>query len=198
MLAASIADPLVEHASNAGWFGPGSFTDHSNWDVVPALMLGLVFVALHVCVRVHKALTGGKASPHWLRLTTGALGPSALRLVPLIFVAQVAVLFLMETVEQQVVYGHVLGGTLWLGGPIAVSLVAHAVICALVALAAARILRALADATVQLVQLVLALATLPVLRSAASFLSRARCSTQRRFIHAFGCAGERAPPPLAA
>jgi hypothetical protein len=198
MLATSIADPVVEHASNAGWFGPGSFTDHSNWDVAPVLMLGLVFVALHVWVRAHKALAGGKSSPQWQRLTAGALGPSVLRLVPLIFVAQITVLFLMETTEQQVVYGHVLGGALWLGGPLAISLAVHAIVCMLVALTSSHMVRALADATVQLVQLVLALATLPTLRAATSFLARTRDRAHPRVICILGGVGERAPPLLTA
>ena len=43
-MAAAIADPLVEFASNAGWFGAGNFTDHSNLDVVPALFAGVALL----------------------------------------------------------------------------------------------------------------------------------------------------------
>jgi|SRR5579872_2510434 len=196
MIAASIADPLMEGASNAGWFGPGNFTDHSNWDVVPVVMVGLVFVALHLCLRVRKALAGAQHFPNWLRLTADALGPSVTRLVPFIWLAQILVLYLMETTEQQVVYGHVLGGTLWLGGPAAVSLTAHAAICALVTASAARVLRAFADATVQLVQIVRALGKFPAFAAPATPLNLFDLFDLHRSVRVLCRIGERAPPVL--
>src|SRR5208283_1357179 len=44
ILAAALADPLVEFASNAGLFGGGAFTDHSMLDVLPALIAGGLFL----------------------------------------------------------------------------------------------------------------------------------------------------------
>jgi hypothetical protein len=56
LVAASVADPLVEFASNRGVFGPGSFTDHSNRDVLPALCAGLAFGAVYVLLRARSIL----------------------------------------------------------------------------------------------------------------------------------------------
>ena len=52
IIAAAVADPILESASNAGLFGHGSFTDHSNLDVLPALCIGLLAVAIHVTLRL--------------------------------------------------------------------------------------------------------------------------------------------------
>ena len=198
MIAAAIADPLVESASNAGWFGPGNFTDHSTWDVVPVLLVGLVFVALHLCSRLLKTLAASQISSQWPRFSKDAMAPSVLRLVPVICVAQIAILYLMETTEQRVVYGHVLGGTMWLGGPVAVSLAAHATICVLVAVLASKVLRAFADAAMQLLCAMRALTTLYVRASHPTFLHRPDFSTLRRGVGLLGHAGERAPPILTA
>jgi len=198
MIAASIADPLVEYASNAGWFGPGNFTDYSNWNVAPALTVGLIFVALHLCLRVHKALARAHISPNWPRLAADALGANAIRLVPIIFVAQVFVLYLIETTEQQVVYGHLLGGTIWLGGPIPVSLVAHAVVCVLVTAVASLVLRAFADAAIRLVQIVHSIARLPALAAPTVFLGRPVFCAHPESNRVLGRIGERAPPSLTA
>src|SRR5262249_25040176 len=52
VIASAIADPLLEAASNAGIFGNAHYTDHSNLDVLPALAVGLVAVAIHVGLRI--------------------------------------------------------------------------------------------------------------------------------------------------
>ena len=54
VIAAAIADPMIESASNAGWFGPGILTDHSNLDVLPALICGAIFVACFLTLRVRR------------------------------------------------------------------------------------------------------------------------------------------------
>jgi hypothetical protein len=112
-----MADPLVEWASNAGRFGPGNFTDHSTADVVPALLVGVLFVATHLWLRVRRALTRGPASD-LLRASRQAIGGGVLRLLPLVFAIQMLVLYCMETSEQIAVVGHPLGGMIWLGGPV--------------------------------------------------------------------------------
>ena len=198
MIAACIADPLLESASNAGWFGPGNFTDHSTWDIVPIVLVGLLFVALHLWLRVQKGLAEARLPHSWLPQVTDALGPSALRLVPLTFVAQVSTLYMMETTEQQVVYGHVLGGTLWLGAPILVSLTVHAMICALVTVVLSKALRAFSDATIQIVHLICALATLRLYSPQAAFFDSPRFTENRQPVGALGHTGERAPPVLTA
>ena len=58
IIAAAIADPCVEFASNSGWFGPGRFTDRSNLDVVPALLVGLAVIACYVGMRIREVALG--------------------------------------------------------------------------------------------------------------------------------------------
>jgi hypothetical protein len=50
----------------------------------------------------------------------------------------------METCEQTAIWGHPLGGTIWLGGPIAISLALHAIAGVAVAGLFSRALRWLA------------------------------------------------------
>jgi len=146
ILSAALADPLVEFASNAGLFGRGSFTDHSNVDVLPALLAGGLIALAHVALRAH-------AAKSWqLRAVGDCLSPTTvLRLLPAILVMQIGVLYGMETFEQVVVYGHALGGAIWLGGPVLVSLSVHALFCLGVCLGIARSLRALAHTVVRIV-----------------------------------------------
>ena len=47
-IAAAIADPIVESAANPRWFGPGRLTDHSNLDVLPALLAGTFLMLLYI------------------------------------------------------------------------------------------------------------------------------------------------------
>src|ERR1700694_3279642 len=69
LVALAIADPLTEWASNAGLFGPGNFTDHSNADVVPALFAGFAFFALHLVMR---SLSASRARDYRPRPWLGA------------------------------------------------------------------------------------------------------------------------------
>ena len=67
VIAAAIADPVVEFASNHGAFGAGNFTDHSSLDVVPALIAGLIAAALAVGLRVRSHFADATApSRDWL------------------------------------------------------------------------------------------------------------------------------------
>jgi len=194
MVAASIADPLVEYASNKGWFGPGTFTDYSNWNVAPALTLGLIFVALHLFLRVCKALAGVHLSPDWPRVAIDALGPNIIRLVPIIFAAQLVALYAIETAEQRVIYGHLLGSTIWLGGPILVSLGTHAVMCVLVTLVTSLVLRAFSYAAIRFVQAVQVIARLAAVAAPTVFLGDPSFAAHHDSNHALGRIGERAPP----
>jgi hypothetical protein len=199
MIAASLADPLVEFASNSGWFGPGAFTDNSNWNVVPALLVGLLFVALHFYLRVRSHFAEAqKAELNWLKLASDALGARIRYLIPVIFAVQVLALYVIETSEQLVTYGHPLGGSIWLGGPIAASLTTHAVVCCVIALAVSWLVRALAAATIRLVTLVRAFAILQVREPRPNFLSRARRISAGRSTRVLCRIGERAPPFLIA
>lgn len=116
VVAAAAIDPGVEWMANNGLFGPGQFTDHSNLDVIPALLVGLFFSAAFVAGIVRRFAQV---------VDTGSI----VKLAPAIFVVQLAVLWSMETVEQIVVIGRPMGGTIWLGGPAVVSLALHAAGC---------------------------------------------------------------------
>jgi hypothetical protein len=149
VVAAAIADPCVEAASNAAWFGPGNFTDHSTLDVVPALLSGAVFVGICVILRIRREL---------LRASSEALRADIGRLLPALFATQLSVLFAMETAEQIVVAGHPLGGTIWLGGPIWFSLAVHACAGVAVAFALACTICACARTTVRVLRRIRSLA----------------------------------------
>jgi len=160
VIAAATADPIVEFASNRGLFGPGSFTDHSYLDVLPALVAGSLLAAFLVLLRVRQALAApGNRPPDLLRASSRALRSHLASLIPVAFGMQIAVLFSMETAEQIAVTGHRLGGTVWLGGPALVSLAAHALACALVVYALAKIVHACASATLRVIRLIRALTT---------------------------------------
>lgn len=189
LIAAALADPLVESLSNNGAFGGGSFTDHSNADVVPALSAGLMLAALAGVIRLGGALRGAHRA-------TPAAPLGVLRLVPFVFALQIVLLYAMETGEQLAVYGRLLGGALWLGGPPLASLTIHALACVLATWLAVRTARAFARTVVRIAGRIMAIAVAP--RTAAVFCARLgqRLDT-RRSAFARRVAGERAPPQLA-
>ncbi|MGB6984452.1 MAG: hypothetical protein WBD74_00605, partial [Candidatus Aquilonibacter sp.] len=143
VIAAAIADPCVETVANAGWFGPGNFTDHSTLDVVPALVSGAVLIAICLAMRIRREL---------LRASGEALRADVERLLPALFATQLGVLWTMETGEQIVVAGHPLGGTIWLGGPLWFSLTVHALVGLGVALALAQTVCVCASTTARMIR----------------------------------------------
>jgi hypothetical protein len=197
VIAAAIADPLVEFASNAGWFGPGLFTDHSNLDVAPVLVAGVLLLAVYLVMKAQAALANGSGRDVW-REAGHALGSDLRRLLPAIFALQMLTLYVMETAEQYVVWGHSLGPTVWLGGPLPVSLAVHAIICVALAVTIARWMRALTATTLRFIRLIRALATFAP-QPAASIASRSRdCISFKRSAPVVCRIGERAPPPVSA
>jgi len=152
--AAALGDSLVEGLSNRGEFGAGRFTDHSNADIVPALLVGLVFAALFVIGVVRRTVPHARLcrTPAWLRDSQSAISSqSAMRLFPITFGLQIVTLFGAETLEQLVVKGHTLGGTIWLGGPVLASVALHAAIGLLVIIALARLLEWVAHSIVEVI-----------------------------------------------
>lgn len=174
----------MEFASNAGWFGPGNFTDRSNLDVLPALVVGLGVLALYL-IGTARTLLAGTALPRRI-----------VSLVPSIFVLQILALYAMETAEQVIVAGHTLGPTVWLGGPIFASLAIHAAFCLAITLWIARSARGLAVTTLRVIRLIKAIATLAA--QAVGILpsrpSGERCF--RQLVPVLCRIGERAPPLL--
>jgi hypothetical protein len=105
---------------------------------------------------VRRALRAGEHVPAsastWRDLTPAAL---ACRLGA-IFAVQIAALWTMETFEQYAVFGHGFGGTIWLGGPVLMSLAVHAALCVVTALTARSVLRALEPRALRLLRALLA------------------------------------------
>lgn len=189
LVAASFADPLVEFASNSGAFGAGSFTDHSNWDVFPALGTGVVLAAIYIALRVRRAFVR--------RHVHDVLRPSALlSLLPFVFAAQIALLYVMETAEQFVVTGHALGSVIWLGGPAPVSLAVHAVICVLSTFLLGRLACHLARSAATLVAHIIAAIAVAPRSAAITFTLVSRRADARRRAPLLSRTGLRAPPPL--
>jgi hypothetical protein len=194
VVAAAVADPLVEAAANAGWFGRGTFTDRSSVDVVPALVAGTAIVVLQLALRIaglFRSRVDGKAL---LRASDQALSDGIGRLLPLTFGLQIVTLFVMETAEQVAVWHHSLGGTVWLGGPVAVSLAAHAFACITVAFAAARAIRVLAAGAARVISIVRELATLRPQCSRGLIVRRRRSFLRYSLLRVRFRIGERAPP----
>jgi len=132
IIAAGLANPCIEFASNAGWFGRSDFTDHSNLDVIPTIAFGIVFCAIVIVRRLSRLAATGDAKrvAAWLRLSSHVLRARNIApFIPAAFGMQMSALFAMESFEQFAVRGHILGGTLWLGGPLAVSLIIHGIFC---------------------------------------------------------------------
>jgi hypothetical protein len=149
VVAAALADPLVEFASNAGAFGRCNCTDHSNLDVFPALFVGLVLGIALLSLRIRKLLV---ASFGRTPAPAAVLAPRPLmRIVPVVFAIQLAVLFAMETTEQFIVRGHGLGGTIWLGAPVPISLAIHATFAIIATFAISRLLCTITQASVRIV-----------------------------------------------
>jgi hypothetical protein len=177
----SFADPIVESASNAGWFGTGSFTDHSSANVLPTLFAGAVLLAFYFVRRARVIAAQNRAD-------------TLARVLPAIFVLQLGALYVMETFEQLAVWRHTLGPTVWLGAPAPTSIAIHAAICAAVAFALLRSKRRLAAATLRVMAIVTAIAT----RSAVPEKPLATHRTARVRVQALlpvlCTIGERAPP----
>jgi hypothetical protein len=130
LLSAAIGDALVESVSNSGLFGKG-YDDDNHLSVIPALVAGMTLVLLVVAVRTWSLLRSGSSLRRgdWLAESAAEFvhAPSRFDL-PAVLAIQFTALFLMESVEQLFFGGKLLGGTVWLGGPIAFSVLTHALL----------------------------------------------------------------------
>jgi hypothetical protein len=138
-----LADPFVESVSNTGIFG-GGYADDDRLGVVPTLLIGIVLVlgvATLNCVRVwrQEVHTGNR----WFVNAAKDLSTrSPINDLPFVFLLQLCALFSLESSEQLLSDGHLLGGLVWLGGPIAFSLLTHALMGAACTYALGAIMRA--------------------------------------------------------
>ena len=197
MVAASLANVLVESASNRGWFGPGVFTDHSYWDIPPVLLTAIVLLAGYAWLRIRAAFgCGGNVTERTLESLRSLLGSDPLRIAPTVFAAQLAILYAMETAEQVLVYGHALGGNLWLGGPPALALMAHGLVSIAILLLIAFALRVLGEASALVIQWLRIFMLLRVRDAQPPFLEGFQDPTGRRSARIVCNVGERAPPLL--
>jgi hypothetical protein len=195
IIAAGLANPCIEFASNAGWFGHGDFTDHSNIDVIPTLAFGIVFCAVVIVQRLSRLAASGSTErvAAWLRLSSQVLRTRNIApFIPVAFGMQMSVLFAMESFEQLAVRGHVLGGALWLGAPIAVSLVVHGLFCVATAHVLTRALHSFARKAVRIARLLQAL--IPATGDSVTILPRATQTWLPWPGSLHGGLGERAPP----
>lgn len=197
IIAAALADPLLEFASNAGAFGSCNCTDHSNLDVLPALLLGSLFGLRYLYLRVRRHFAAAGATDEGP--PSGTLASNVLaRLLPATFALQLLVLFTMETAEQAVVRGQVLGGLIWLGAPAPISLAVHALFCIAVTFIGAFILRTLTTTAVRIAGFILRAIASSARRPHGLFARFPYPVAFRRLVPV-GCRiGERAPPRIAA
>ena len=186
LISAAVADPLLEAASNRGVFGHGTFTDHSNLDVLPALCVGLVAIGVHVALRINSGL---------LRSWDTALRARAGTLLPMTFAAQLIVLYSMETIEQAVVAGHPLGGSIWLGAPAIIALAVHALTCIIAFFIATCVMHELAWATLRVVRIIRAILTRGVANCIV--IERRLFIVRKQLAPELCTAGGRAPPSYA-
>jgi hypothetical protein len=199
MLAASTANVMVESASNAGWFGPGAFTDRSCWDIPPVVCTALFFMGLCALVQIRAAFRQLRHPANGIvRIASDFLAGSIFRSAATIFATQLLVLSGMETSEQIVIYGHTLGGMVWLGGPVGIALTVHAVVCLTIICVTAAALHHISDLARHVVQLLNVL-ILPRTRDRQPFYISARLALSEGHTTRVCCRiGERAPPVVLA
>lgn len=192
LVAAAIADPIVEALSNAGVFGAGNYTDRSMADVAPVLSIGVLGALVCLFALVTRAL--GWWSAEKRRVWDERVRVPSSWLYPATLVLELGVLFTMETCEQLVLHGYVLGALTWLGGPVLASLAIHAFVTAIVTVALARGLRCGAIAIVTVVRFLARLVVVPTPRVASACALSYRFWRKRPLAPILCRIGERAPP----
>jgi hypothetical protein len=191
---------LVETVSNSGLFGSG-YHDNNHVSVIPALVAGAIFVLGIIGARCWSVVRGASSLRRgdWLlESATRFAQPSALLDLPIVLAAQVAALFVMEGTEQLVSGGQLLGGTVWLGGPILFSLATHALLgtsCMLLFLA---LMRSIHGAVASLVRRTIEIILVSLARGSARLVVDRRDDAAASHLQAPPARqiGGRAPPPL--
>jgi len=166
IIAAALADPIVESLANAGILG-GHYTDNNHLSVIPAFVVGGIFALVTLALDSWNA---SRASNDWLVEVAKSFSKrSPVEDLPCVFVLQLLALFFMESAEQLAFGGKLLGGTAWLGGPIICSLIVHAVIGIGCLFALAGFMRGLLRSLASLVRAVVQFIWLGVARPACCF-----------------------------
>jgi hypothetical protein len=158
LVAAALADPIVESIANAGTFGPG-YADNTHLGVIPTAVLGAILVLEIAVVRCLDVLRGFTAASRTrFADVASSLGTrSTLTDLPIVFALQIATLYALESGEQLATSGQFAGGLVWLGGPIAFSLIVHAAMGIGLTFALGALLRAIVRAFASVVRTVFAL-----------------------------------------
>jgi hypothetical protein len=188
LVAAAITDPLVETIANTGVLGRG-YADNDHSSVIPALIAGGILVLLVI---------GGRT---WaLAIARRITERSPLHDLPFVLILQFMALFGMESAEQLLDGGRLLGGTVWLGGPAWFSIVTHIVIGVACTLLIARSMRAIARRCAAIVSIAIELILCARTYGSAPLFARRRHHGTRRYAQAIHVrqTGERAPPLLLA
>jgi hypothetical protein len=200
LVAAALGDPLVESVSNSGLFGRG-YHDNNHQSVIPAMVAGGMLVFVILAARCWSIVRSGSPLRRgdWLLESASRFSqPSALPDLPVVLAFQLAALFAMESAEQLFFGGELLGGTVWLGGPIAFSLATHALLgtsCTLLFLA---LMRSIHEAVASLVRRTIETILVLLARSGARLVVEIRNDAARPHLQAPPARqiGGRAPPPL--
>jgi hypothetical protein len=150
-VAAGLGDPVVESVSNTGIFG--HYIDNNHLGVVPTLLAGTVVIAEVLVLRFVEAWrrSTNRSRNSFVDIARDFGSRSVARDFPLIFALQLISVFALESGEQLVAGGKLLGGTAWLGGPILFSLIAHAIIGGLCTFTLDACMRAIVRALASLV-----------------------------------------------
>jgi hypothetical protein len=153
LVAAAAGDALVETISDSGILGPG-YNDNNHLSVIPALVAGALLGLIVISVRTFSLFRRGSALRRdWLlEGATNLARESPLRDIPIVLGLQSAALFAMESIEQLAFGGKLLGGIVWLGGPVAFSLITHALLGSAFTLLLAALVRAILATVASLVR----------------------------------------------
>lgn len=198
LAAAATGDALVEGVSNTGVVGPG-YSDTNHLSVIPTLVAGTLMALLVMgsrCIDLFR-----RASKHRDRLADIAADVctgSPLRDLPWVLSLQFAALIAMESVEQVLLGGRLLGGLLWLGGPAWFSIVTHVALGAAFTVLAARFMRSTISRCARLVDDALELLLEAYGRQSLSGFAHRRDDrepSRAAPVHVYQI-GERAPPLL--
>jgi len=198
LIAAALGDALVETISNTGVLGSG-YADNDHLSVIPTLVAGASLALLLLCRRCIALLRhSAERSDLLLAVAKQISSHSPLDDVRFVLVLQFVALFVMENCEQLCLSGKLLGGTVWLGGPVWFGLCMHLLIGSLCTLLVRHAIRAIVRRCAVLIATALEfLLDACMLQDSSTFASR--CSLSCLLVHRtlrVHQVGERAPPLL--
>jgi hypothetical protein len=199
LIAAAIADPVVESISNTHVFGDG-YDDNNHLGVVPTLLAGLLLAAEMLVMRFIEIMRRSANRSHrsLIDVARGFAARPIARDLPCVFAIQLLALFALESSEQLIAGGKLLGGTAWLGGPIVFSLLMHGLIGAGCTLALGVCMRSILQEFASIVLTAIRYTWLEIARTAASgrYLDRQDTLCRRAQAPHVCQIGGRAPPLL--